>query len=191
MSIYTDVIKCYNTLVEMMEDRFIDTSQLKTATDFSNLESQLMSKTVLELPVNDVTKIVFFLQPKVKIADLKKMLQSNVHTHCIMVFREKPTIASIKAMGDRSDLRLEIFDIQELSFNISHHALVPKHVLIRDEEKVQSLLSHYKIKTKTQLPLILRTDPMARYLGLQPGDIIEITRSSPTAGIYKNYRCCV
>ena len=42
-----------------------------------------------------------------------------------------------------------------------------------------------------QLPLILKSDPMSRYLGLKNGDIIKITRNSQSSGEYIVYRCCM
>jgi DNA-directed RNA polymerase I, II, and III subunit RPABC1 len=52
-------------------------------------------------------------------------------------------------------------------------------------------MEKFMIKSKFQLPIILKTDAMAKYLGLKNGDIIKITRVSPTAGEYVVYRCCV
>ena len=44
--------------------------------------------------------------------------------------------------------------------------------------------------SKDLLPVILRTDPMAKILRLCPGDICEITRNSERCGEYKYYRIC-
>lgn len=191
MSHYEEVFKCYQTLREMLADRGVVPNALPDLTE-SEMEVQLLGQQVLEFPVDDTTKAIFFAQAKVKIGDMKKALQNNSHTHCILVFKEKPTVTSMKALTElQNTVHFEIFDMKELSFNISRHTLVPKHERIRDEARVARLLDTYKLKSKTQLPLILRTDPMARYLGLQSGDVVEITRPSPTAGVYKNYRCCV
>ena len=48
----------------------------------------------------------------------------------------------------------------------------------------------YSIKNRTQLPLILRSDPIARYYNYNAGDIIKITGSLSSANPkYNNYRC--
>jgi DNA-directed RNA polymerase subunit H (RpoH/RPB5) len=44
---------------------------------------------------------------------------------------------------------------------------------------------------KTQFPLnVFHQDIQARILGLVPGDIVKITRPSPSAGYYVEYRVC-
>ncbi|MCD6559541.1 DNA-directed RNA polymerase subunit H [Palaeococcus sp. (in: euryarchaeotes)] len=74
-------------------------------------------------------------------------------------------------------------------FNIFDHELVPEHRILSDEEKAE-LLKKYNIKL-SQLPQIKASDPAVEELGAKPGDIIEIKRKSPTAGIYYYYRIVV
>mmetsp|Transcript_2873 Transcript_2873/g.5274 ORF Transcript_2873/g.5274 Transcript_2873/m.5274 type:complete len:115 (+) Transcript_2873:326-670(+) len=86
-------------------------------------------------------------------------------------------------------LDLNVFFEVELVLNITHHDMVPKHRLISAGEKRQLLLK-YKV-TQEQLPRIMLTDPVAKYLGLKRGDVVEITRHSETAGRYTTYRVCL
>lgn len=74
-------------------------------------------------------------------------------------------------------------------FDIFTHRLVPKHRILGEEEK-RELLARYNAKL-VDLPRILITDPAVRKLGAKPGDVIEITRSSPTAGETKYYRVVI
>ena len=60
------------------------------------------------------------------------------------------------------------------------------HELLSPEEQ-EEVLKRYKT-TRPQLPKILTSDPVVRKLGAKPGDIIKITRTSPTAGVTVYYR---
>ncbi len=84
---------------------------------------------------------------------------------------------------------IECFLEEDLLVNITHHELVPKHIVLSREEKA-ALLKRYRLK-ETQLPRILSKDPIARYLGLKRGAVVKIIRTSETAGRYASYRLCV
>ncbi len=70
--------------------------------------------------------------------------------------------------------------------DIRQHVLVPKHEIL-PKEKAREVLERYKISPH-QLPLITSFDPVAKTIGAKPGDILKITRNSPTAGRAIVYR---
>ena len=52
-------------------------------------------------------------------------------------------------------------------------------------------MTHYNIKSKTSLPIMLKTDPIAKWLGIKTGDIVKIDRYNPNSGLTYYYRACV
>lgn len=75
---------------------------------------------------------------------------------------------------------------KEREINILKHELVPEHRILSAEEK-EKLLEKHNISIK-QLPKILSGDPVAEKIDAKTGDILEIKRKSPTAGIIMYYR---
>ena len=69
------------------------------------------------------------------------------------------------------------------------HDLVPKHEILAAPDK-QALLERYRVQPE-QLPKIKATDPQAKALGAKPGDILRVTRKSPTAGEAVYYRLVI
>ncbi|OYT26377.1 MAG: DNA-directed RNA polymerase subunit H [Thermoprotei archaeon ex4572_64] len=72
---------------------------------------------------------------------------------------------------------------------IIEHELTPKAEIVPKEE-ARKILKELNA-TPWQLPWIRASDPLARILNAKPGDIIKITRKSPTAGEVVVYRFVV
>ncbi len=84
---------------------------------------------------------------------------------------------------------IHILFIDTLYRNLLKHELVPKHIPIRTKEEINEIL----INTNSlihQLPVILRTDPMAKLIRLCPGNICKIIRNSNKSGESIYYRIC-
>jgi DNA-directed RNA polymerase subunit H len=91
---------------------------------------------------------------------------------------------------DRRKLRVSFFSIDMLVINPLKHVLVPKHEIVRPEFYKELMDSMY-ITSKSKFPEIkFHVDPIARCIGAVPGDIIKITRPSPSAGESIIYRVC-
>ena len=69
------------------------------------------------------------------------------------------------------------------------HIDVPKHEIMTKKE-AEEVLEKYHCKA-TELPLIFGNDPAIVGLGVKPGDMIRITRTSATAGESFYYRYVV
>lgn len=98
------------------------------------------------------------------------------------------TAASLNQWNNNK-FRLSFFLVDQLVNNPAEHVLVPKHERVPAAEHAELLKQMYA--KKAQFPLIVfHQDIQARILGLVPGDIVKITRPSPSAGYYVEYRVC-
>lgn len=185
------VVKSFQTVVEMLTDRFLDIGDLTPHSAHELLEMFVTNnKQLFEVVINDI-KIVYCLSSKIKWSEFKKHFEDEKpYSLYILIVKDKLTQNNAKMLSSLK-VTLQQFDIKNLQFNISKHELVPKHELVRDENEVKDIVSRYSLKSKFQLPIILKTDAMAKYLGLKNGDVVKITRVSQTAGEYIVYRCCV
>jgi DNA-directed RNA polymerase subunit H len=83
-----------------------------------------------------------------------------------------------------------ILKIQNImAFKTADHTLVPEHKKLTKDEKAQ-LLKLYGITDK-ELPKIMKMDPAINHLSTEAGDVIKITRRSPTAGVSVYYRVVI
>jgi DNA-directed RNA polymerase subunit H len=74
-------------------------------------------------------------------------------------------------------------------FNILDHELVPKHIILNENER-KELLEKLKI-TPDQLPKIFTNDAVVKAINAKEGDILKIIRNSKTAGVSIYYRVVV
>lgn len=185
------VVKSFQTVIEMLTDRYLDIGDLTPHSAHELLEVFVTNnKQLFEIVINDI-KVVYCLSSKIKWSEFKKHFEDEKpYSLYILIVKDKMTQNNAKMLSSLK-VNLQQFDIKSLQFNISKHELVPKHELVRDENEVKDIVSRYSLKSKFQLPIILKTDAMAKYLGLKNGDVVKITRVSQTAGEYIVYRCCV
>jgi len=96
----------------------------------------------------------------------------------------------LKESGDKRKLRVSFFSVDMMVVNPMKHVLVPKHEIV-PEEKHQELMESMYITSKSKFPEIkFHIDPIARCIGAVPGDIVKITRPSPSCGASIIYRVC-
>ena len=82
-----------------------------------------------------------------------------------------------------------VFTLEQLSYNIMNHVLVPPHKVLSNEEK-ETIKEKYNIVDESQFPEISRFEPVAKVIGLRPGQLCEINRKSKTAITNNYYRMC-
>jgi DNA-directed RNA polymerase subunit H len=79
--------------------------------------------------------------------------------------------------------------IEKKVIKVTDHIFQPKHEILTKDE-AERVLKKFNVKTN-QLPYIMSNDKGFEDLDVRPGDIIKITRKSPTAGESVYYRYVV
>jgi DNA-directed RNA polymerase I, II, and III subunit RPABC1 len=120
---------------------------------------------------------------------ITRMLRESVKRAILVISGKFSNFAKQTLAEVGGDLTIEHFLENELLVDITEHELVPEHVVLSDAEKA-ALLARYKLK-EAQLPRIQLGDPVARFFGMQRGQVVKIIRPSETAGRYVTYRVVV
>ncbi|PKU63532.1 DNA-directed RNA polymerases II and IV subunit 5A [Dendrobium catenatum] len=195
----TKLFRVWKTTLEMLRDRgfLVLDSEINMSMrefldrfgEYFKRENLDMFKTKKDDP-NDRIFVFFPNEPKLTIKVAKRYaerMRVEQILRGIIVAKDAPTPIAKGAIEDLSHkYYIEVFMDAELLVNVNNHMLVPKHVVLSNEEK-KELLKRYTVK-ETQLPKMLFTDPIAKYLGIRRGQVVKITRDSETAGKYITYR---
>jgi DNA-directed RNA polymerase I, II, and III subunit RPABC1 len=105
------------------------------------------------------------------------MMKKMDLTHSIIVSKDNATPIAKKIIEESPNFNIELFNVDELQYNITTHYLVPKHELAFKKGTKELLQFKKKYNNMTDnLPVILKSDPVARFYAFQKGDIIKITR---------------
>lgn len=158
--------KIINTILEMFEQRgYSDIKQNEeyiTANDTDNNIVRVKLNIIEKLNVAEINSIIHELQT------------DNI-SHCIVVFEGVPTPTVKNLISTLPDLNLniELFKSEDLFFNITKHILVPKHEKINKQEQIQ-----FKKSFGTNIPILLKSDPISKFYNFKKGDIIKVTRKN-------------
>lgn len=110
----------------------------------------------------------------------------------IIIIKEEPneTIEKIiKNYWIKDNIYLSIINIKRLQFNILKHELVPKHIVLTKDEELE-FRDKYNIQKDSEIPDIGYLSPVCQVLGVRPGNICKIIRSSRTSITSEYYRIC-
>ncbi len=180
-----------HVVLNMLKDRGYKVPESETDIyAFMNAEEYLTYKVAEE----DKKAYVFFPKmPKVGVGTIRnyvKEMEENEVQHSVIVVKETITAFAKQVFVEARPLVIEYFTEEELLIDKTTHSLVPKHELISNQEK-KDILKMYKCTKDTQLPWILRSDPIARHYEAKKGQVFKITRTSETAGKHVTYRIVV
>ncbi|PIN18311.1 RNA polymerase, 25-kDa subunit (common to polymerases I, II and III) [Handroanthus impetiginosus] len=187
------------TMLEMLKDRGFAVPSCEidfSLQEFRNKHGQMPD--VDELRISALHKddpsikvLVLFCGPiivKVNVirAIATQIVNKDSLSRLILVVQNKITNQALKAV-ELFSFKVEIFQITDLLVNVTRHELKPKHQVLTDQEK-ESLLKKYSIDEK-QLPRMSEKDAIARYYGLEKGQVVKVTYSGELTHLHVTYRC--
>lgn len=193
-------------ILELMEYQGFDTSQYA---NFSTVEVNAMIQhnqlDMLLESKNDTNKrktyIHYYLTKSLRPANIHAMIDElftttgtlNNNDTLYMIIKDNindTLINELKQIWEQSGIFIVIQNIKELQFNILKHTLVPQHIIINEDE-VFDVMTKFNVIDKSHLPDIARLDPVAKAIGMRPGQVCKIIRPSKTAITTNYYRVCV
>jgi DNA-directed RNA polymerase subunit H len=146
---------------------------------------------VIDMPEEKAKAIVWCILDQATVGitamnALYKVMKEKEIERAIVVTEGRYTHAvKTGAKKKNVELLLKSFPV----FDIFEHALVPRHEILPEKEKIE-LLQKYKVQPY-QMPQIKSIDPAVKAIGAKPGDILRIIRKSSTAGEHIAYRYVV
>lgn len=112
----------------------------------------------------------------------------------VLLISDRPVTESMETLANNLWHTYRVFIVLEeigaLLYDVLKHEYTPRHTILSEEE-TQAMMTRYFVVDKSQLPSISRTDPVARALGMRPGEVCRIDRPSVTAITSEFYRVCV
>ena len=185
------------TTMEMLEDRGYEVSSEDKNMNYEDFTNRLEENAIQLVAIHRTNPIkmayvTFILDSKSfskkDLVALKVLIDEKYPTNemTVIIVQDKQTPQIAKELLNDEYKLYEIFSMKNLMFNITHHEIVPKHILLTHEE-VDLILKQYQT-TRAQLPKLLTTDPVAKYYGMKAGDVCKIIRQSPMTGESYYYR---
>ena len=212
MNHLTKLTKSRNTIIEMIELRGYNMDKYKNFndTELDIMDSNMGKKNIADImPLDMVCKhkekdtkcIIKYIIGKLRCANLKSLIDELIEYEkvadgddIIIIVKDKiNNLDSFYTLFDSiyksSHIFVQLFSMDNLLVNIKHHVLVPELHVVSEEEK-QTIKDNYNVENMNQFPLILKSDPMAKFYGVKNGDLCKIIRQSETSGQYISYRYC-
>ena len=188
------------TILEMCKDRGYQVPEVVASKEEMQkylTEYQTVGHFMMFLDQNDKKVAVIVIKSDSQISErsiegvANRVIEADIYRAVLVSNRSLTSSAEklLKKLENESKLIIEFFTTSDLMINITHHEMVPRHIVCTREEK-ELVLKKYKAK-ESQLPKILVSDPVARYYGIRKGELMKIIRTSETAGLHVVYRICI
>ena len=118
---------------------------------------------------------------------LKRLGETSVRAVLILPANATVTPTARKIIANLSEpVQIEVFRESEMTINVVRNSGLSFAVFAKGGTEQERLVHKYGGKFGS----IAVDDMTARYYGLRPGDILQSTRRSETAGYYATYKLC-
>lgn len=210
-SLISSVYKARKTILELMDKQGynVDDYSNFSINEVNSMKQNNQLDILLEKKTDDSgylkrkpkIYIRFYLAKMIRPANIQEMIDDLFNLEEILTKEDTLFIISkdemnetiineLKHIWEKDGIFIVIENIKRLQYNILNHVLVPHHTII-DDKKVEEVMKKYNIKNKIEFPDISRFDPVARVIGLRPGNVCKIIRPSKTAITTEYYRVCI
>tara|TARA_B100001057_G_scaffold241413_1_gene241735 strand:- start:12274 stop:12897 length:624 start_codon:yes stop_codon:yes gene_type:complete len=197
-----EIYKSRNNLLDMLESLDYNVDDYKGFT-ISELDTIFTNKQLDMLLTNTINNkkiyIKYYIDKSLRPQNLYEMIEDlftieeilEKEDTLMVIIKDEPNETIQKLLSEifiNDSHFVTVINIQRLQFNILNHSMVPKHKILREEEK-DLVIKKFNI-VDDNIPEISRFDPVAQVIGIRPGEYCEITRPSKTSITSEFYRIC-
>jgi DNA-directed RNA polymerase subunit H (RpoH/RPB5) len=206
----SQIYKSRNTILELMgkQGYNVDDYANFSVSEVNSMKQNNQLDMLLEKITEDVNSgiknkiyIRYYLGKAIRPANLQEMIDDlfmltetlTKKDTLFIIIKDEPNetlINELKHIWEKDGIFIVIENIKRLQFNILNHILVPPHTVLAETD-VKLIMEKYNIKNKSLFPYISRFDPVARVIGLRPGQVCHIVRPSKTSIKANYYRVCI
>ena len=119
------------------------------------------------------------------IRDLQGRLSTSQCRHLLVVHNQPITSFAKKEvveMQKKDGMVVETFATDDLQFDLTSHVLVPRHTVVKPAHVASMGAS------PEDLPVLLASDPVARWHHWGPGTVVRVRLTNPEGHEYDEYR---
>ena len=176
-----------NEVNTMYTYKQLDMSLEKTGTETEKEETKVyikynLNKTLRPASLREIIEDLFVLNEVLKKKDTVFIIIKDEVNETLDNF--------VKQVWESEGIFIVIIPLKHLQFNILDHTLVPPHRVLSNSEKI-NIKNKYNIVNDSEFPELSRFDPVAKAIGIRPGQVCEIMRPSKTAITAPFYRMCI
>lgn len=206
-----EIYKSRKTIINLLKLQGYDVTQYENFS-INEVNSLIETKQMDMLMFNNTTGKKVYVKYHLSSSSIglaKSMRPTNIHEYIedlyaideilkpsddlIIIMKDEPNDTIRKTLLDiweQNNIYVNIINIKRLQYNIMEHQLVPKHIVLTDEEKEEVKLK-YNIMSDNDIPDISRFSPVSQVIGIRPGNFCKIIRPSKTSIKSDFYRVCL